>query len=104
MATVYLQCPPSAADIAALRTGDLVYLSGEIVVTGGLPAHKRMMEYLDKDLPLPLKSALWKVGVKQNIDQRVAWARGDLIPMRYDWSAIDASATTATTLQPVFVQ
>lgn len=54
MATVYLQCPPSAADIAALRTGDLVYLSGEIVVTGGLPAHKRMMEYLDKDLPLPL--------------------------------------------------
>ena len=31
-------------------------------------------------------------------DQRVAWARGDLIPMRYDWSAIETTATTSTTL------
>ena len=54
MATVHLQCPPFAEAIAALEIGDLVYLSGEVVVTGGLPAHKRMIEYLDKDLPLPL--------------------------------------------------
>ena len=55
MATIYLNCPPTADDVAALQTGDLVYLSGEIVVTGGLPAHKRMIDYLDKGLPLPLK-------------------------------------------------
>lgn len=55
MAIVYINCPPSAEDVAALQTGDLVYLSGEIVVTSGLPAHKRMIEYLDKDLPLPIK-------------------------------------------------
>lgn len=56
MAIHRITCPPSADDVAALRVGDLVYLSGEIVVTGGLPAHQRILEYLDamKPLPIPL--------------------------------------------------
>jgi fumarate hydratase subunit beta len=55
MATVHLNCPPSAEAVAALQVGDLVYLSGEIVVTGGLPAHKRMIEHLDRGQALPIE-------------------------------------------------
>lgn len=34
-------------------------------------------------------------------DQQRSWAAGDLIPMRYEWGAIAASAESTTTLQPV---
>ena len=54
MAVVSITCPPSQEAVAALDVGDLVYLSGDIVVTGGLPAHKRMIECLDRGLQLPL--------------------------------------------------
>ena len=54
MAVVYLDCPPSPEAVAALEVGDVVYLSGEIVVTGGLPEHKRIVEYLDRGEPLPI--------------------------------------------------
>ena len=54
MAEYHLTLPPTAADVEQLRVGDLVYLSGEITVTGGLPAHKRIIEYLDAGKPLPL--------------------------------------------------
>lgn len=37
-------------------------------------------------------------------DQRAAWARGELIPMRYAWKVIEATATAETTLQPLFGQ
>lgn len=70
MATVSLHSPPSAEDVAALRTGDLVYLSGEIVVTGGLPAHKRMMDYLDKDLPLPIQMGGVFIHLPHMIEER----------------------------------
>jgi penicillin amidase len=33
-------------------------------------------------------------------DQQAAWARGDLVPMRYSWDAIAASASTTTRLRP----
>jgi fumarate hydratase subunit beta len=49
-----IACSPSAEQVAALPIGDLVYLSGEIVVTGGLPAHQRILEYLDEMKPLPI--------------------------------------------------
>ncbi|WP_264593767.1 fumarate hydratase C-terminal domain-containing protein [Sphingobium sp. B12D2B] len=54
MAVVSITCPPSREAVAALNVGDLVFLSGDIVVTGGLPAHKRMIDCLDRGLPLPL--------------------------------------------------
>jgi acyl-homoserine lactone acylase PvdQ len=33
-------------------------------------------------------------------DQRTAWARGDLIPMRFDWADIEANASSVTVLAP----
>jgi penicillin amidase len=33
-------------------------------------------------------------------DQQRAWSRGELIPMRYSWDAIEATAATTTTLRP----
>jgi len=40
-----------------LNIGDLVYLTGEIIVTVGLPTHKRIKEYLDAGKPLPMHFA-----------------------------------------------
>ncbi|MFV1528360.1 MULTISPECIES: fumarate hydratase C-terminal domain-containing protein [unclassified Phaeobacter] len=44
-----------------LRIGDLVYLTGDIVVTVGLPTHKRMKDYLQAgvELPIDLKDGMW---------------------------------------------
>jgi penicillin amidase len=33
-------------------------------------------------------------------DQQAAWARGDLVPMRYSWDSIESTATTSTRLRP----
>jgi penicillin G amidase len=33
-------------------------------------------------------------------DQQAAWARGDLVPMRYSWDSIDVTATASTRLTP----
>jgi fumarate hydratase subunit beta len=59
MATHHITLPASAEDIEGLSMGDIVYLTGDITVTGGLPAHKRMIEYLDtgKAMPFPLESS-----------------------------------------------
>jgi len=54
MAVHRISSPPSSEAVAQLAVGDLVYLSGEVAVTGGLPAHKRMIAFLDKGQPLPL--------------------------------------------------
>ncbi|MFX6011478.1 hypothetical protein ABTE87_22575, partial [Acinetobacter baumannii] len=45
---------PLTPDIArSLKVGDLVLLDGELVITVGLPTHRRMVEYLDAGKPLP---------------------------------------------------
>jgi fumarate hydratase subunit beta len=54
MATFHITCPPTPEAIRQLRVGDLVYLSGEIIVTGGQPAHKRMIEHIESWEPLPM--------------------------------------------------
>lgn len=54
MAIVHITCPPDPSVVMQLRAGDLVYLTGEVVVTGGLPAHKRMIEHIEQEKPLPL--------------------------------------------------
>lgn len=59
-----LTTPVSREDLAPLRAGDTVLLSGT-VYTARDAAHKRMMELLDagKDLPFPVEgSALYYVG------------------------------------------
>ncbi len=51
-----LELPLRPEDIAALRIGDLVTLSGEIVITAGLPTHERLREAVagERELPFPL--------------------------------------------------
>ncbi len=59
-----LTTPVSRADLAPLKAGDTVLLSG-VVYTARDAAHKRMMELLDQGKPLPFPvegSALYYVG------------------------------------------
>jgi fumarate hydratase subunit beta len=50
----HLQLPLSEAAVRQLQLGDMVYLSGELVITAGLPTHQRMLEYIDAGKPLPI--------------------------------------------------
>lgn len=45
--------PASEADVSALRVGDTVSLTGEIVITAGLPTHDRLLRCLDGTETLP---------------------------------------------------
>ena len=47
-------------ELNQLKIGDLVYLTGEVVVTVGLPTHKRIKEYIDagKQLPMDLTDGM----------------------------------------------
>ncbi|VCU70467.1 L(+)-tartrate dehydratase subunit beta [Pigmentiphaga humi] len=54
MNTHRLNLPVDAARIAAIQAGDLVYLSGDIVITIGLPTHQRMVDYAREGTPLPV--------------------------------------------------
>ena len=59
-----LQTPLSKADLAPLRAGDTVLLSG-VVYTARDAAHARMMELLDQgaQLPFPIEgAAIYYVG------------------------------------------
>ena len=59
-----LTTPVTREDLAPLRAGDTVLLSG-VVYTARDAAHKRMMELLDRGKPLPFPpegSALYYVG------------------------------------------
>ena len=53
-ATHHLQMPLTEAQVRSLKLGDMVYLSGELVITAGLPTHQRMLEYVDAGKPLPI--------------------------------------------------
>jgi fumarate hydratase subunit beta len=49
-----LQLPLSAADVRSLRCGDMVYLSGELVITAGMPTIQRVLDYIAAGKPLPI--------------------------------------------------
>jgi fumarate hydratase subunit beta len=49
-----LQLPLTEDAVRQLRVDDHVLLSGEIVITAGLPTHQRIMEHLDAGKPLPV--------------------------------------------------
>jgi fumarate hydratase subunit beta len=53
-ATHHLKLPLGAAVVRQLQLGDMVYLSGELVITAGLPTHQRMLEYINAGKPLPI--------------------------------------------------
>lgn len=48
-----LRLPLSDADVRALKVGDIVYVSGEIHSTAGIPTHKRMLDCLARGEALP---------------------------------------------------
>ncbi len=51
---IKLQLPLDEAAVRRLRVGDFVTLSGDIVLTAGLPTHERMLQYLEAGKPLPI--------------------------------------------------
>jgi len=55
-----LDTPLTADAVAGLEVGDQVYLSGEVVLTAGLPTHRRILEYLDegRDVPIDLRGTV----------------------------------------------
>ncbi len=55
MATHHLQLPVTRDAIERIAVGDIVYLSGEITATGGLPAHKRIAAALERGSGLPVR-------------------------------------------------
>jgi fumarate hydratase subunit beta len=50
----HLTLPLSEAQVRQLQAGDLVYLSGELIMTAGLPTHQRMLDYVERGEPLPI--------------------------------------------------
>lgn len=60
-----LTLPLTEDAVRALKVGDIVYLTGEIYATAGMPTHDRLLGCLDgvEDLPFDLKgSALFHLG------------------------------------------
>ncbi len=57
--THHFTLPIDVEAIRALKIGDLVTVAGEIVMTGGLPTHNRIIEAMEgkRDLPFPLDGA-----------------------------------------------
>ena len=81
-----LTVPCTAADLAALRAGDTVLLSGT-VYTARDAAHKRMMEALDAGQPLPFPlegSAIYYVGPTPERPGQVIGSAGPTTSGRMD--------------------
>jgi fumarate hydratase subunit beta len=51
---IRLSLPISEAEVRKLKAGDFVLLTGEIVITAGLPTHQRIKDYVDAGKPLPM--------------------------------------------------
>lgn len=81
-----LTVPCTAADLAALRAGDTVLLSGT-VYTARDAAHKRMIEALDAGQPLPFDlegSAIYYVGPTPERPGQVIGSAGPTTSGRMD--------------------
>ncbi len=68
----HLRTPLQEADIRAIKLGDLVVLSGEIVITAGLPTHERLIEHIEgrRDLPFGMThAAFFHLGSYNTEDQ-----------------------------------
>ena len=60
-----------------VKLGDMVYLSGELVITAGLPTHQRMLEYVDAGKPLPIDlygMVLLQFGGYSPAPRRIGWS------------------------------
>ncbi len=86
MAEYHLRTPLSDADVAQLKSGDVVFVSGHIY-TARDAAHKRLVEALDKGeaLPFDLKGALiYYVGPSPAPPGRPIGAAGPTTSYRMD--------------------
>lgn len=57
--------PATRADVADLKLGDMVTLSGPIVVTAGIPTHHRIIDCIENGKPTPIElqeSAFFHLG------------------------------------------
>jgi fumarate hydratase subunit beta len=59
-ATHHLKLPLDEQTVRRLKLGDMVYLSGEIVLCAGLPTHMRLLQHIESgaELPMDLKNAV----------------------------------------------
>jgi len=65
------ELPVGEDDVRQLELGDLVTLDGEIVATGGLPTHQRIIENIEgkTELPFPLDGAAFFHLPSYNVDE-----------------------------------
>lgn len=49
-----LRLPLAEDEVRSLRAGELVTLTGPIVITAGLPTHERMLDFVARGEPLPV--------------------------------------------------
>ncbi len=83
---IRLTVPAHAHDLANLRSGDVVYLSG-IILTARDAAHKRMMAYLDEGRPLPFEvenQGIYYVGPSPAAPGNIIGACGPTTSSRMD--------------------
>lgn len=52
-----LQTPLTEEVVRKLKVGDMVTLTGDVVLVAGLPTHQRMIAYIEKDYILPIDLA-----------------------------------------------
>ena len=81
-----LKTPVSREELAKLRAGDMLYLSGEIY-TARDAAHKRMTQCLDRGEPLPFEirdSVIYYVGPTPEPPGRVIGSAGPTTSGRMD--------------------
>ncbi|MFK4763161.1 Fe-S-containing hydro-lyase [Desulfobaculum sp. SPO524] len=86
MAEYHLQAPLTDADVAQLRAGDVVFLSGT-VYTARDAAHKRLMDMIDNGEPLPFDlsgSVIYYVGPSPAPPGRPIGAAGPTTSYRMD--------------------
>lgn len=86
MSVKYLQPPLSEADLAGLKIGDQVYISG-VIYTGRDTAHKRLVELLNagQELPIDLQGQIiYYVGPSPAKPGKVIGSAGPTTSYRMD--------------------
>jgi len=88
MSIYKLKTPISEEEVRKLRIGDIVYVSG-IVITARDAAHKRILEYIEKDIALPA-----------NFNGGVIYHSGPVVRRKDDtWDVISAGPTTSARME-----
>lgn len=95
MTVVRLRTPISEAEIRKLKVNDTLYISGT-VITARDQAHRRALEYAEKDIALPL-----------SLEGLAVFHCGPVIRKECDrWVVVAAGPTTSTrmeTVEPEFI-